>query len=331
MSHPIRVYLIDSTGASRLTGHILPIEELRIVGISQSAQQAVAEIPKKKPSVILLSINTPEEGFSWISELRRSSVRNKIITIGEAVDKLQLLSFGAAAHMSKPAQDPNALSKFASELKERLLSLLSAERPSNSRPRAIVVGSSTGGPDALATFISGLPGDFPLPIMIVQHMLPNFTKSLVERLSSRSKIPVSVSKPGALLAPNQIWVAEGGIHMAIDENNGVRLIHSKEPPENSCRPAVDVLFRSAARVLGGACLGLMFTGMGRDGLKGSQDIHRAGGEIWAQDEATSIVWGMPGVVAQAGLAKRVLPIQDFAPQCIQFLTENKFFFKGALP
>ena len=181
------------------------------------------------------------------------------------------------------------------------------------RPEMLVIGVSTGGPNALATLLPGLSKQFPVPILIVQHMPPLFTRLLAERLSSVSGMPAREGEAGATPKPGEIWVAPGGHHMEVERTlNGLRIKLHDEAPENSCRPAVDVLFRSAARSVGSRCLGVILTGMGTDGVRGCNDLRDAGAQVLAQDEASSVVWGMPGAVSRAGLANRVLPLNELA-------------------
>src|SRR5262249_43316675 len=160
-----------------------------------------------------------------------------------------------------------------------------------------------------AAVFSTLPADLPVPILIVQHMPPMFTKLLAERLTAEYKIPVEEGASGTSLQPGRAWIAPGDYHLiTVRDGLNARLLIHQDPPENSCRPAADVLFRSAARTFGNGCLAVVLTGMGQDGLRGCELIREAGGQILAQDEATSVVWGMPGYVARAGLADRVLPL-----------------------
>jgi two-component system chemotaxis response regulator CheB len=161
----------------------------------------------------------------------------------------------------------------------------------------------------------GLMKDFPVPIVIVQHMPALFTRLLAERMGSVSGIPTQEGAESVLLKSGHAWVAPGGYHMEVQgATDGTRLHLHEGPPENSCRPAVDVLFRSVARVFGGHSLGVILTGMGQDGLRGSENIREAGGQILAQDEKSSIVWGMPGAVTKAGLADKVLPLEGLAAE-----------------
>lgn len=181
------------------------------------------------------------------------------------------------------------------------------------RTPAVVVGSSTGGPNALGTVLPALPATLDVPVLVVQHMPPVFTRLLAERLDSQSQLSVLEAADGMAVSAGNVYIAPGGSHMLVRRSGDAVMISlSDAPPENSCKPSVDVLFRSAVAVWGAGLLAVMLTGMGYDGLKGSQALVAAGGSLLAQDEASSVVWGMPGAVVQAGIANEVLPIGDVA-------------------
>lgn len=182
----------------------------------------------------------------------------------------------------------------------------------------LAIGVSTGGPSALAELLTDLPAGFPVPVVIVQHMPALFTKLLAERLNDKSALKIRECLAGEVLRPGQVWIAPGGQHMVVERHGGqVRLGTHQEAPENSCRPAVDVLFRSVVKAYGGGTLALVLTGMGQDGLRGCELIHHANGQILTQDKASSVVWGMPGAVTQAGLADMVLPLNQLAPEIMR--------------
>lgn len=195
---------------------------------------------------------------------------------------------------------------------------------SPSQVDVVAIGGSIGGPNALAVVLPKLPADLPVPIVIVQHMPPMFTKLLAERLASKCQIRVDEAVSGAVLEPGHAWIAPGDFHMIVARNGKVvRIRTHQEPPENSCRPAVDVLFRSVAEVYGGGAIVVVLTGMGQDGLRGCKCIRDVGGQILAQDEASSVVWGMPGFVANAGLADKVIPLDQIGGEIIRRLKENR--------
>ena len=180
---------------------------------------------------------------------------------------------------------------------------------------AIGIVSSTGGPNALAELIPALPADLGVPVLIVQHMPPLFTNLLAKRLDGQSKLSVREGAAKEQVKAGEVWIAPGGFHMvAKREDGGVRLDTNTDPPENSCRPAGDVLLRSMVEVWGGRVLAVALTGMGGDGTRGCELLKARGGQVLAQDEATSVVWGIPGGVARAGLADQVLPIGQLAAE-----------------
>jgi two-component system chemotaxis response regulator CheB len=192
------------------------------------------------------------------------------------------------------------------------------------RVEVVVIGSSTGGPNALASLWPHMPADLPVPVLIVQHMPPMFTRLLAERLSRSGPMPVHEATDGETLVRGHAYIAPGDHHMVIEATaGGGRIRVNQLPPVNSCRPSVDPLFESASRAHRNGVLGVMLTGMGNDGLDGSRSIRESGGQMVVQDEATSIVWGMPGHVAEAGLADTVLPLPKIAAEIIGRVHVNR--------
>jgi two-component system chemotaxis response regulator CheB len=203
----------------------------------------------------------------------------------------------------------------------RLPGVLRAE-PAPHAVRAVVLGSSTGGPEALSRFVAGLSAPLPVPMLIVQHMPPVFTRQLAARLDRMGPSTVVECAGDEELLPGHVYVAPGDRHLELRRSGaGVRTILTDSPPVNFCRPSVDVMFRSAVGVLGGDLLAVVLTGMGADGRTGCEAVVTAGGTVVVQDEATSVVWGMPGAVAAAGLAHRVLPIADL-PHTVEALVRG---------
>jgi two-component system, chemotaxis family, protein-glutamate methylesterase/glutaminase len=194
----------------------------------------------------------------------------------------------------------------------------------------LAIGTSTGGPNALADVLSAIPGDFSVPIVIVQHMPALFTRTLAERLGRKAAISVREGEPGAKLCPGQAWIAPGDYHMTVERYGREAILAMNQgPAENSCRPAVDVLFRSVAAVFGAGTLAVVLTGMGSDGVLGSQAVRMRGGRVLVQDEASSVVWGMPGQVAAGGWADAIFPLCSIASEidrqvraCRLFTREN---------
>jgi len=187
--------------------------------------------------------------------------------------------------------------------------------PGGPRPpvEIVAIGASTGGPNALAVMLAQIPAAFPVPIVIVQHMLASFTRHFADRLAAQCQIKIVEASPGELLAPGCAYIARGDYHLVVERKAGrAQLAINQDPLENFCRPAVDVLFRSVAHCYGAGALALVLTGMGHDGLHGSIAIREAGGDVIVQDEASSVVWGMPGFIARAGLASQVLALDQIS-------------------
>ena len=194
-------------------------------------------------------------------------------------------------------------------------------------PQVVAIGISTGGPAALDQILPLIPANFPLPIVIVQHMPELFTKLFAERLNGRCRVPVSEAAEGDVIRPGSIFIARGGYHLEVlagSRSGAPPTAHlTQAPPENHCRPAVDVLFRSAVQVWGSGVLAVVLTGMGSDGCAGARLVRDHGGTVLAQDQATSAVWGMPGAVTNAGLAQKVLPLNAVVPEILRLANRSQ--------
>lgn len=232
-----------------------------------------------------------------------------------------------------PETDPSSQAKPSPALRSRKSPLLAAEigapalRPfALTVPRALVIGSSTGGPQALAVLVEKLPAAIDrAPVLITQHMPPTFTTVLAEHLSRISGRGAHEAEDGEPVLAGGIYVAPGGRHMRVvrGADGAAKIAIGDDPPINFCKPAVDALFSSAASVWGAASLALVLTGMGADGTRGAADIAAAGGSVIAQDEATCVVWGMPRSVAQAGVCSAVLPLDQIAPKVIRLFAGDR--------
>jgi two-component system chemotaxis response regulator CheB len=184
--------------------------------------------------------------------------------------------------------------------------------------KVLAIGVSTGGPTALAEIVPMFPASFPLPIVMVQHMPPFFTRLLAERLQSKSQLRILEAEEGSVAKAGTLLIAPGNYHMRmVRHGSEMRATLDQAPPENSCRPAVDVLFRSVSENWGGATVGVILTGMGQDGLRGVEQLKADGAYIIAQDQPSSVVWGMPGAVTDAGLADAVLDLKAIVPEILR--------------
>jgi len=201
-----------------------------------------------------------------------------------------------------------------------------ARRPfSNLAPRVLLIGSSTGGPQALMTLIADIgPVIDRFPVLITQHMPPTFTTILAEHLARSSRRPAHEAVDGEIVKAGRIYLAPGGRHMRVVRHGAETAIALDDgPPVNFCKPAVDPLFNSAIDVWQGGILSVILTGMGSDGMRGGKDIVAAGGSVIAQDEATSVVWGMPGAAANAGICAAVLPLNQIAPKLVRLFSGDR--------
>jgi len=345
---PIRIMIVDDAIVVRkaLTDALSHDPDIEVAGTASNGRLALAKLASFHPDVILLDIEMPEmNGLETIPEIRKILPKTPIImfsTLSEsgAAATLDALALGATDYLAKPSNSDmhatsesvtrdlipkiKALCRFPSRIQSSQPEIAApgaAVPPPAIRPRPIsarsaqlkiiAIGVSTGGPEALAKLLPAIPAQFPLPIVIAQHMPPIFTSLLANRLSTKCALPVREGKMGDHLDPGTIWIAPGDHHMIVHQESGRMILHTNQGPrENFCRPSVDVLFRSVAEVCGPAALGIILTGMGQDGFLGCEALHAAGAPILVQDEATSVVWGMPGFVARAGLAEKILPLDQ---------------------
>jgi two-component system chemotaxis response regulator CheB len=193
----------------------------------------------------------------------------------------------------------------------------------------VVIGTSTGGPIALRQVLPAIPADFPVPLLIVQHMPPQYTCSLAKRLNEASALEVVEAADGMTVEPGFAYIAPGGWHMKVERQGGRASIRTtQDPPENSCRPAVDYLFRSAADAFAGAVLAVVLTGMGRDGAAGCREIKNRGGYVMAQDAEGCVVYGMPKVVVEEKLADCVVPLEQIASAVVSRVQRSRERSKG---
>lgn len=346
----IRVLIVDdSVVVRRLLSDILGQDpEIEVVGIAANGRIALAKIPQVNPDLVTLDIEMPElDGLATLPLLRKDYPALPVIMFSTLTERgagatLEALARGATDYVAKPANVGSVAAGMESVRVQLIPKIKSLCRPDLPLPAAVksptlplrapsvnppartqrcdavVIGSSTGGPQALTALIKELPADFPVPIIIVQHMPPVFTRHLANRLDQECALSVMEAEGGESLMAGCVYIAPGDFHLEVKRQGvSLRTILSQAPPENSCRPAVDVLFRSAASVFGPALQGVVLTGMGQDGRQGSRCIVQAGGSVLAQDEASSVVWGMPRAVAEAGLASKVLPLRDIADELVR--------------
>jgi two-component system, chemotaxis family, protein-glutamate methylesterase/glutaminase len=346
---PIHILIVDDSAAVRrlLRLALSDDPELEVAGVAANGRIALALLEQNPPDVVTLDIEMPEmDGLTTLAQIRKRYPRLPVImfsTLTErgAVATLDALSLGASDYVTKPTMvaDPaRGIAAIRQQLIPRIKSLCrridtvrvpppvrpTAAHVSGSPVELVAIGTSTGGPNALAEVLAALPADFPVPVVIVQHMPATFTRFLAERLALICPLPVHEAHAGAKLTAGEVWIAPGDYHLIVSgvrSSCSLQLIQS--PPENSCRPSVDVLFRSVAQVFGQGLLAVVMTGMGQDGLRGAEAVCSLGGRVWAQDAATSVVWGMPGFVVQNGLAQRVLPVSLIGKELVREVLQSR--------
>jgi two-component system chemotaxis response regulator CheB len=337
----IRVLVVDDSLVVRriVTEELATQPDLEVVGTAVNGRSALDKAAELRPDLVILDIEMPEmDGLTALTHLRARHPETTVIMFSSqtalgAAATLEALSRGASDFFAKPS-GAGGLEASRQVIRSELIPSIRALSPRKAKVRAepaplktpparlatpavrvdlVAIGASTGGPNALAELFAALPAQFPVPIVVVQHMPPMFTQMLAERLTKVSKIHTVEAISGMDLEPGKAWIAPGDHHLVVVRDAGrPRTKVHQEPPENACRPAVDPLLRSVASAYGPNALAVILTGMGQDGLRGCEAMRAAGGQILAQDEATSVVWGMPGYVARAGLADKVLPLPMLA-------------------
>jgi two-component system chemotaxis response regulator CheB len=376
---PIRVMIVDDAVVVRaLVSRWVDAEaDLKIVASLRTGQEAIEQLERTDPDVVLLDVEMPIlDGISALPLLLQKK-RNLVVIMVSTLTRraaevtLKALSLGAADYIPKPEghHEVTSSAAFQRDLiekvrhlgwrrRQRMLGIPASAsaagraspepidgsaietrgrspatrlmqmpppaevklRPfATSLPRILLIGSSTGGPQALSTLVCGLGGVLDrAPVLITQHMPPTFTTILAEHIARVSGRPAREPEDGEPILAGTIYVAPGGRHMRVERRDGTAVAALDDgPPINFCKPAVDPLFTSAAKVWGSWNLAVVLTGMGADGTQGAAEIVSAGGSVMAQDEATSVVWGMPGSVAHAGHCSAVLPLDRMAAKVVR--------------
>jgi two-component system, chemotaxis family, protein-glutamate methylesterase/glutaminase len=354
-SRRTRILIVDDSAVMRslLRSVIATDPALEVAGTAADGVSALNALTLNCPDLVLLDVEMPVmDGLVTLRELRQRGPKTPVIMCSSLTQRgakvtIEALAAGASDYVAKPSNQPGreaAVLALAQELIPKIHALARTWQPRSVSPLAprperpvltapavaqlpsgplsvVAVGVSTGGPAALDVLLPALPASFPLPILVVQHMPEVFTGLFAERLNRRCQLHVCEASEGQPALAGGIYLARGNWHLeaiAPARPGAPATLHlNQDPLENHCRPAADALFRSAARIYGSGVLAVVLTGMGCDGLAGCRLIRSQGGTVLAQDEATSIVWGMPGSVVQAGLAHKVLPLNAMAPEIIK--------------
>lgn len=336
----ISVVLVDDSSVIRgVLSRILEADQtIEVVGSVSNGQMGVTMAASKKPNVVILDVEMPVmDGLTALPEILKASPETKVImcsslTAQGADTTMKAMALGAVECLVKPSstQETGPNSPFQRDLINLIKGLglkpkVSAPVPAsvpdgpavatstsiyNGKPDILAIGSSTGGPQALFAALKAM-GPIDIPVVITQHMPATFTKILAEHICQQTGLTAIEADEGMIVEPGKVYVAQGGKHMLF-ERDGINLKIKLDdgPMENFCKPAVDPMLRSLIDLYGNRVLFTILTGMGHDGFKGAQLLTEKGGRVIAQDEATSVVWGMPGAVAQAGIASEVLPLDQ---------------------
>lgn len=346
----IRVLVVDDSVVIRrlVTEALAADPAIEVVGIAQNGRIAIERVAELKPDAVTMDIEMPVmNGIEAVRALRRTHPRLPVVMFSTLTERgasatLDALGAGASDYVTKPSNvgsfaesQQNIRDQLIPKLKAlagtrraagagRMVAKLVPQTRHRAGPFAVLaIGSSTGGPDALASVLPALPADLPVPVVVVQHMPALFTRLLAQRLDANCRLHVVEATEGAHVVAGTVLIAPGGQHLALRRQGASMVVHlTEDPPENFCRPSVDVLFRGVAAAYGDRVLAAVLTGMGRDGERGAKVIREAGGEVIAQDEATSVVWGMPGAVTMSGQADKVLPLPRIGPELAAALSRG---------
>ena len=349
----IRILVVDDTAVMRkLISEVIERDPcMEVAAVASNGKIALQRIPQVNPDLITLDVEMPEmNGIEMVRELRKSYPKLPVIMLSSLTARgaeatFDALQAGANDYIAKPSATEGIVATLG-QLQEALLPKIrhffdkepepmpAVERafPAQPKPMArkslgradvVAVGVSTGGPNALAQVFSSIKEPLPVPVFVVQHMPPLFTKTLAERLNRDSVLSICEGEHGQLARPGHVYIAPGGKHMEVRRfGERVEIVLHEGPPENSCRPAVDVLFRSVAKCYGSHSLAVVLTGMGRDGFLGSREIVERGGSVMAQDKETSVVWGMPSFLVNEGLVERGTPLNKVASEIERHLASS---------
>jgi two-component system chemotaxis response regulator CheB len=353
MSTPTRLLIVDDSALYRQTiGNVLrDATDVDVVGIARDGHDALEKIASLDPDLLTLDVQMPDlDGIGVLREINRRRLRPKAIMVSSLTSEgaqvtTDALLEGAFDFILKPTgADPTEnRQRLRAALDEKIGAYRQSIRrrrvpgrrapaepdadeapPGGAVCRAVLVGTSTGGPPALKTVLPQLPADFPVPVLIVQHMPPKYTESLAQRLDEACPLDVSEAADGSEVVPGRVLIAPGGRQMKLARKNGaIRARITDDPQEHGCRPAVDYLFRSAIEAFDGAALGVIMTGMGRDGLRSCELLKARGGCVFAQHEDGCTVYGMPKAVIDEGIADRIVPLDGIGRAVVRHVLRGR--------
>lgn len=359
MDEPTKILVVDDSALYRQTiSNVLHQRaDISVVGKARNGVEALEKIAELDPDLLTLDVQMPDmDGITLLREINKRRLRAKAIMVSSFTSEgaqvtTEALLEGAFDFVLKPSTGNATENRRV--LGEALIEKITAFRQSpagrpsrtagNRSPaqvshgevaeqaprassvcRAVLIGASTGGPVALKTVLAKLPRTLAVPVLIVQHMPPKYTESLARRLDQLSELNVREATDGAAVESGTAMIAPGGRHMKLERRDSRVLLRlTDDPPENGCRPAVDYLVRSATDVFDGDALGVILTGMGRDGTRGCAELKHKGGYVFAQHEDDCVVYGMPKSVISEGLADRVLPLGKMAAAIVRHVKRSQ--------
>ncbi|UFN43030.1 protein-glutamate methylesterase/protein-glutamine glutaminase [Nocardioides okcheonensis] len=355
MSRKVRVLVVDdSVVVRRLVAEALAADpQIEVVGTAANGRVALAKIAQVNPDLVTLDIEMPVmDGLETLRHLRPLHPRLPVVMFSTLTERgatatLDALELGASDYVTKPANVGSVMASMEAVRQQlvpkihglcrRIIAPPAPPRPLLTAPVAplaprgrpatatnqvdvVAIGASTGGPDALSAVLAALPADLGVPVVVVQHMPPVFTRQFADRLNGKVPLHVSEASAGDPVVAGGVLVAPGDHHLRFRGTralpSGIVAALDQGTPEHYCRPAVDVMFRSVVETWGGHVLAVVLTGMGSDGASGCAAVVAAGGSALVQDEATSVVWGMPRAVVEAGVPAQVLPLHQIGPAIV---------------
>ncbi len=360
-----RVLVIDDSPLARkvVSEIVRSIEGISEVVVASNGRLGLDRLAQDRFDLVILDVEMPElDGIATLRILRSRFPSLPVLMFSTLTERagtqtLEALALGARDYLTKPTtlgpvQD--SIEQLRTQMSQKIRGILpvsparTVERTASARPgepqaaaperriaslpaQILAFGASTGGPVALTEILTKLPADLPVPIVVVQHMPALFTRLFAKRLDELCALRVAEGSPGVELLPGSVWLAPGEWHMQVRRRAGRVFLETDQGPlENSCRPSADVLFRSVAEAFGPAAVAIVLTGMGEDGMRGSRAIREKGGRVIAQDEPSSVVWGMPRAVAHAGLADRIASLEEL-PGVIMETTRCATSARAAAP
>lgn len=348
---PTTILVVDDSALYRqsISNVLRDVPQARVIGTARDGVEALARIEALDPDLLTLDVQMPDmNGIEVLRQIKQRRLRAKAIMVSSFTSQgaevtTQALMEGAFDLILKPATSDSETNR--QQLKAALLEKIAAFREGEGRKsraalpgdtnsdsvpmpqaacRLVLIGSSTGGPEALKTVLPRLPASLTVPVLVAQHMPAQFTRSLAARLHDISELPVAEAQDQGKALPGQVLIAPGGKQMRIERVRNCLVTRvTEDPAENGVKPSVDYLLRSVVEVLDGQALAVILTGMGRDGLDGCRQLKQAGGYVFAQCQQDCVVYGMPKAVIEQQLADRVLPLGKIAPAIARHVKRSR--------